>query len=79
MRMLAVAIVAYAIIISSAQAQAGWSCSAKGLVDYSYDGTGCATIHLSGYSYGNCYPVTLKGKLASGVTTNGTPFICRKK
>jgi hypothetical protein len=67
------------VTATSIQAQASWSCSAKGIVDYSFDGTGCATIHLTGYPYGNCYPVTMKGNVANGVTTNGTPFTCRKK
>jgi hypothetical protein len=80
MRMSAILLAAIiCVAASTAQAGAGWSCSAKGLLDYSFDGGGCATIHLTGYAYGNCYPVTVKGNVASGVTSDGTPFKCRKK
>ena len=67
------------LTLSAAQAQAGWTCSAKGLVDYKFDGGGCATIHLKPYPYGNCYDVSIKGNVATGVTSDGTPFTCRKK
>lgn len=79
MRIKTFAVLVIATIGTSTQAQAGWSCSARGLVDYSFDGTGCATIHLTGYQSGNCYPVNIKGNTATGVTSNGTPFTCRKK
>jgi hypothetical protein len=61
-----------------AAAQGGtWKCSAPGLVSASYQGGGSAYIHLSGFSSGGTYPVTRKGKVATGVTANGTRFTCR--
>lgn len=60
-------------------ANAAWRCSARGIVDYSYDGGGSATIHLKGYSSGNSYPVNKKGRRATGVMTNGTPFTCTEQ
>lgn len=79
MRIRVLIVLTSALTICTTQAEAGWTCTARGLVDYSFDGGGCATIHLSGYSYGDCYPVSIKGNTAIGKTGNGTPFTCRKK
>jgi hypothetical protein len=74
---LAVALGLLALTITD-PAQAAWSCSANGLVSASYDGGGSAYVHLEGFSSGNTYPVTRKGKVATGTTKNGTKFTCRE-
>ncbi len=61
-----------------AQSDKAWKCSAHGLVSGSYSGGSTAYIHLSGFSTGGTYPVTKKGKVATGVTANGTKFTCRQ-
>lgn len=53
------------------------TCSASGLQDSEYRGGDAAYIHLVGYSSGNYYPVEKKGKVVTGVTSNGTKFTCR--
>lgn len=70
------AILLVGISAGPASAEA-WKCSAKGLVTGTYDGGGTAYIHLQGFPNGSHYPVTRKGKTATGVTKNGTPFICK--
>lgn len=56
-----------------------WKCSARGMISGSYDGGSSAYIHLQGFQSGGNYAVNKKGKVASGVTKNGTTFTCRAK
>ena len=58
-----------------------WKCSAKSLVGYSYSGGSQANIHLSAYSKGGNYPVTLNSDntIATGKTADNTPFTCTKQ
>jgi hypothetical protein len=71
---------AFVCLVPIAGAQAGgWVCSAPGLADGSYDGGSTAYIHLRGFTSGDNYPVTKRGKVATGVTLNGTHFTCREK
>jgi len=58
-----------------------WNCSAKSLVDSSYNGGSYANIHLSAYSSGGDYKVKLNSSktIASGKTADGTLFTCSKK
>ena len=55
-----------------------WTCSAPNLVYSSYDGGETAYVHLSPYPSGGTYSVTKNkaGTQASGVTANGTKFVC---
>ena len=71
-------IAALALCNSNASSQGSWTCSAPGLQNSSYSGGDTAYIHLAGFNSGNNYPVTKKGKVASGVTKNGTRFTCRQ-
>lgn len=64
--------------VSDVNAQ-NWTCSAPGMQSGTYDGGATAYIHLSAYPSGNAYPVTKKGKTATGKTSNGTPFTCVQK
>ena len=59
---------------------ATWECSATGLVNAYYTGSGTANVHLQGYSTGGNYAVTLNESRteATGTTANGTPFKCVK-
>lgn len=59
---------------------ASWKCSAQGLVNAHYTGSGTAMIHLQGFSSGGSYTVTknAQGTEATGTTANGTPFTCIK-
>jgi hypothetical protein len=69
---------AFSLLSLTASAQAEtWKCTAKGMISGSYDGGATAHIHLTGFSSGGTYAVTKKGKTATGVTANGTPFTCR--
>ena len=70
-------LVAGIVMIASGANAETWKCSANGLVNGSYDGGGTAYVHLSGFPSGGHYPVNKKGKTASGVTANGTPFTCK--
>ena len=71
-----------AIILSGCAATgdfASWQCDANGLVEYRYDGSGTAYIHMQGH-WGENYSVDLneqKNK-AIGTAANGTTFICNK-
>jgi len=62
-----------------APAKKKWSWTAPGLVSAAYDGGSSAYVHLKGYSEGGHDAVTLnsKGTSASGVTANGTRFVCK--
>jgi hypothetical protein len=68
--------------VVAATAQTGkpktWTCSAPNLVNFSYDGGDSAYIHLTPYASGGTYPVTKTkaGTQATGVTANGTKFVC---
>lgn len=55
-----------------------WKCSASGLANAEYDGSGSAYIHLGRYRSGHRYPVKLNEARteASGTTADGTPFKC---
>ena len=55
-----------------------WTCTAPTLVNFSYDGGETAYIHLQTFSSGGHYPVTRNkaGTQATGVTANGTKFVC---
>jgi hypothetical protein len=65
--------------VNAANASGTWKCSAKNLVNASYDGGGSAYIHLAPYGRGNNYPVTKRGRnKVVGKTSNGTPFVCRR-
>ncbi len=57
---------------------ANWKCSAQGLVNSYYSGSGSAMIHLQGFSSGGNYSVTKNalGTEATGTTANGTSFVC---
>lgn len=57
-----------------------WTCAANGLVSASYNGSASAYVHLAGFSSGSTYPVKLNDAKteATGVTGNGTPFVCKK-
>jgi hypothetical protein len=59
---------------------AAWKCSAKGLVNSSYNDSNMAMIHLQGYGGGNNYKVekNAAGTEAKGVTADGTPFTCTR-
>jgi hypothetical protein len=63
-----------------AAAQTGlWTCSAEKLKSGSYKGGKTARIHLSPYSSGGSYPVTkVSDTEVTGVTKDGTPFVCVK-
>lgn len=65
---------------SSVRDDSSWECTAKGLVNSHYTGSSHAMIHLSGYSSGGSYQVTLNEQktVASGTTKDGTPFTCKK-
>jgi hypothetical protein len=67
------------LLAASSAAQAGWSCNAKGLVSATYDGGDSAYVHLQGFGNGKYYLVERAGKVATGVTTNGTKFTCRER
>lgn len=58
-----------------------WKCTANNIVNFQYNGSDYAMIHLSGYDYGNRYKVekNAKGTEARGTTTDGTPFVCSKE
>lgn len=58
-----------------------WTCDAKGIVNYRYDGSDYAYIHLSGYTKGNRYKVTKSadGNYSEGKTGDGTRFSCLYK
>lgn len=58
-----------------------WTCTAEGLAEFSYDGSGWARIRLSAYSSGGNYRVTKDetGDIAKGVTQDRTPFVCTNK
>ena len=62
-----------------AQGEPGWKCEAPGLRTAKYDGGAMAYVHLEGYSRGGNYAVTRSGKVATGVTANGTQFTCRQR
>jgi len=72
------ALFATAVLAQGAPAKKKWSCTAPGLVSAAYDGGSSAYVHLKGYSEGGHYSVTLnsKGTSATGVTANGTKFVC---
>ena len=55
-----------------------WTCTAPKLVNAQYVGGPTAMVHLSGYAYGNSYPVTKNATAteARGSTSDGTPFVC---
>jgi len=75
MRLLA----AFLVLFASSTARAeNWTCSAPGMVTGSYDGGPTAYIHLSGFNRGSDYPVQKKGSRATGVTKNGTRFVCTR-
>lgn len=76
-KVLLLSIVVLLAALSAADA-ASWKCSAKNLADGTYSGGGTAYIHLSPYKSGHEYPVTKKGKTATGVTQDGTKFTCRE-
>ena len=63
---------------NGAKPKGSWKCSAKSLQNYSYNGGSFANIHLRGYSYGGDYKVTLNKNhtIATGTTSDGTPFKC---
>lgn len=56
-----------------------WKCSAENLYDFSYNGGSYANIHLSGYSSGGDYEVSLNATktVGNGTTGDGTPFTCK--
>lgn len=58
-----------------------WTCTAEGLAEFSYDGSGWARIRLSAYATGGNYRVTKDetGDIAKGVTQDRTPFVCTNK
>lgn len=56
-----------------------WVCTAEKLKSYSYRGGKTATIHLSPYSKGGTYKVTVVSDTeVVGETKDGTPFTCTK-
>lgn len=57
-----------------------WTCTAQGLKEARYDGSGEAYIHLSAYTTGGKYKVTknAEGTKATGKTKDGTEFTCTK-
>lgn len=58
-----------------------WTCTAEGLAEFRYDGSGWAFIRLSAYSSGHQYRVTKDetGDVAKGNTQDRTPFVCTNK
>ena len=69
-----------ALVAPPAMSQtSGWTCTAAKFADGHYEGGTTAYIHLSPYSSGHDYPVTRKGKMATGTTADGTPFKCTLK
>ncbi len=58
-----------------------WTCSAEGLAEFRYDGSGWAFIRLSAYTSGHQYRVTKdeSGDVAKGTTQDRTPFVCLNK
>ncbi len=58
-----------------------WTCTAEGLAEFRYDGSGWAFIRLSAYSSGHQYRVTKDetGDIAKGNTQDRTPFVCTNK
>jgi hypothetical protein len=65
--------------LSSAASAAEWTCSAKNMITGNYDGGATAYIHLSPYNRGHDYPVAKKGRMVTGHTSNGTPFVCKRR
>lgn len=72
------ALAAFAFAISGSAHAGSWRCSANNMVSGQYDGGATAYIHLSGFNQGSDYPVRKSGNKATGVTKNGTPFVCRQ-
>lgn len=64
---------------TSAPAPKKWTCEAPNLISATYGGGDWASVHLSPYSSGGSYRVTKEGATATGVTANGTKFICTQK
>ena len=58
-----------------------WTCTAEGLAEFRYDGSGWAHIRLAAYLAGGNYRVSkdTTGDVASGVTADRTPFVCANK
>lgn len=58
-----------------------WTCTADGLAEFRYDGSGWAFIRLSAYTSGHQYRVTKDetGDIAKGNTQDRTPFVCTNK
>lgn len=58
-----------------------WICTAEGLAEFRYDGSGWAFIRLSAYTSGHQYRVTKDetGDIAKGNTQDRTPFVCTNK
>lgn len=66
-------------IVSSPAYAAGWQCTASGLKNARYSGSGKAYIHLRGYGRGDKYSVKKEGKCRVGYTGDGTKFTCCPK
>lgn len=84
MRILKLMLVTLAVVFASgcatSGADAGWTCSAQGLVNSYYTGSDTAMIHLQAYSSGGSYQVkkNAQGNEATGTTADGTSFKCVK-
>lgn len=70
---------AVGVLAQGAPAKKKWTCTAPGLVTASYDGGHSAYVHLEGFSQGGVYAVSLNSArtAATGVTANGTRFVCK--
>ena len=55
-----------------------WVCEAPNMISFDYSGGAWANIHLSPYSSGGSYQVVKDGSTATGVTANGTKFVCKE-
>ncbi|MGB9495225.1 MAG: hypothetical protein WCA83_10535 [Azonexus sp.] len=57
-----------------------WTCTAPGIMNSSYDGSGFAFVQLQGFANGHSYEVVKnsQGNEATGTTANGTRFVCKK-
>ena len=62
----------------TAPAAKKWTCTAEGLAEFRYDGSGWAFIRLSAYATGHQYRVSKdeSGNIAKGSTQDRTPFVC---
>ena len=54
-----------------------WICEAPNMISGRYSGGEYANIHLSPFSSGGAYKVTKDGDLVTGITANGTKFVCK--